>query len=45
MQELASWMGEWQWVAGIAGFFLLLAIGLWLKSRFDDGSGRWNTGD
>jgi hypothetical protein len=46
MEGFTQWLaGDWHWVAGFGVFFVFLVVGLFLKSRFDDGSGRWNIGD
>ncbi len=46
MQSFLEWLaGDYSWVAGIAVFFALFAIALFLKGATDDGWGRWRIGD
>jgi hypothetical protein len=46
MQEFLEWLaGDYYWVAGIAIFFLLFVVALFIKGATDDGSGRWRIGD
>ena len=46
MQRFLAWLaGDHYWVGGVALFFVLFAVALFVKGATDDGAGRWRIGD